>query len=66
MHIRKDSSKPTTTISLTPSTLTKIEDYRFNTRKNNRSQAMEEIMLYGFKYLELLEKKKAKRLLSEC
>ncbi|AOH54454.1 hypothetical protein ABE28_008825 [Peribacillus muralis] len=66
MHIRKDSSKPTTTVSLHQSTLSKVEDYRFNERKDNRSQAFEELILFGLKYKELLEKKKAKRLLSEC
>ncbi|MGG4267404.1 hypothetical protein [Peribacillus simplex] len=66
MHIRKDSSKPTTTISLNPNTLSQVEDYRFNERKDNRSQAIEELLLFGLKYKALLEKKKAKRLLSEC
>jgi metal-responsive CopG/Arc/MetJ family transcriptional regulator len=59
-HIRKDSSKPTTTISLTPILLEQIEDYRFNTRKDNRSAAIADLIMKGLKYQELLEKKKAR------
>lgn len=60
-HVRKDSSRPTTTISFNPDLLKMVEDYRFETRKDNRSQAIEEIIKYGFKYLELLEKKRNKQ-----
>jgi metal-responsive CopG/Arc/MetJ family transcriptional regulator len=60
-HIRKDSSKPSTTISLEQAILEKIEDYRFDKRKPNRSVAISDLVTYGLKYLELLEKKKAKK-----
>lgn len=63
-HIREKSYKPTTSISLDPITLSKVEDYRFEKRKDNRSQAIDEILMFGFKYLELVEKKKAKRMMS--
>ncbi|MFT8319317.1 MAG: hypothetical protein ABF649_00610 [Bacillus sp. (in: firmicutes)] len=58
MHVRIDSSKPTTTISWNPDTLNLVEDYRFNKRKNNRSIAVDELVRYGLRYLELVEKKK--------
>lgn len=61
-HIRKDSSKPTTTISLTPILLEKIEDYRFSKRKDNRSQAIAELIIKGLKYERIVEKKKARML----
>lgn len=60
MHIRKDSSKPSTTVSLPPEMMEMIEDYRFTKRKDNRSAAFEDIIKYGFKYLELVERKKQK------
>ena len=60
-HVREKSYKPTTTISLSSNTLSKIEDYRFTKRKDNRSQAIEEIIQYGFKYLAALEKQRAKK-----
>lgn len=62
-HIRKDSSKPTTTIFWTPELLTLVDDYRFETRKDTRSQAVNELAKLGLRYLHLVEKKKAKRLI---
>ncbi|MBN6886993.1 metal-responsive CopG/Arc/MetJ family transcriptional regulator [Cytobacillus horneckiae] len=59
-HIRKDSSKPTTTISLDPNLLSAIEDYRFEKRKDNRSAAIADLITKGLRYAELLEKKKAR------
>jgi metal-responsive CopG/Arc/MetJ family transcriptional regulator len=64
-HIRKDSSKPSTTISLEAQLLADIEDYRFTTRKNNRSEAIADLLKYGLRYLELVEKKKAKKKLEQ-
>lgn len=61
-HIRKDSSKPTTTISLTPILLEQIEDYRFSKRKDNRSAAIAELIMKGLKYERIVEKKKARML----
>ncbi|MED3574528.1 hypothetical protein [Cytobacillus praedii] len=51
-HIRKDSSKPSTTVSFDTSLLEAIDDYRFENRKNNRSAAIAELIQLGFKYLE--------------
>ncbi|MBU5214395.1 ribbon-helix-helix domain-containing protein [Heyndrickxia oleronia] len=51
-HIRKDSSKPSTTVSFDVSLLEAIDDYRFENRKNNRSAAIAELIQLGFKYLE--------------
>ncbi|WP_445506823.1 hypothetical protein [Niallia sp. 03190] len=62
MHIREDSSKPTTTISWNKDTLDLVEDYRFTKRKNNRSIAVDELVRYGLKYLELVERKKQRDL----
>lgn len=61
-HIRKDSSKPTTTISLEEELLSRIEDYRFSKRKDNRSAAIADLLIKGLKYVELVEKKKARML----
>ncbi len=61
-HIREKSHKPTTTISFDPATLSKIEDYRFTKRKENRSIAVDELVRYGLKYLELVERKKQREL----
>lgn len=61
-HIRKDSSKPTTTISLEEELLSRIEDYRFSRRKDNRSAAIADLLIKGLKYVEIVEKKKARML----
>lgn len=55
-HMRKDSSKPSTTVSFDFSMLEMIDDYRFENRKDNRSQAIAELIAMGFKYLEQSEK----------
>lgn len=60
-HIRKDSTKLSTTISLDTDLLEKVEDYRFTYRFDNRSAAIADLLKKGLKYEELLEKKKAKR-----
>jgi len=57
-HIRHDSSKPSTTISLDHILLAKVDDYRFENRKDNRSAAIADLLQKGLKYVELLEKKK--------
>jgi metal-responsive CopG/Arc/MetJ family transcriptional regulator len=64
-HIRKDSSKPSTTISLEQALFEHIEDYRFNNRKPDRSAAIADLLKYGLRYLELVEKKKAKKKLEQ-
>lgn len=51
-HIRKDSSKPSTTVSFDVNLLELIDDYRFENRKDNRSAAIAELIQFGFKYLE--------------
>lgn len=60
-HIRKDSSRPTTTVSWESELLSMVDDYRFENRKDNRSQAINELVKLGFKYLKAVEKKKAKQ-----
>lgn len=60
-HIRKDSSKPTTTISFDPKVLQQVDDYWYSNRRGNRSKGVNELILYGLKYLELVEKKKQRK-----
>ncbi|WP_394139601.1 hypothetical protein [Cytobacillus oceanisediminis] len=62
-HKRKDSSKPTTTISLEEKLLAMVEDFRFEKRKENRSAAIADLLIMGLKYNELVEKKRARRAL---
>ena len=64
-HIRKDSSKPSTTISLEQQLLDMIEDYRFSKRKNNRSEAIADLIRKGLKLEQLLEEKRAKKKLEK-
>lgn len=60
-HIRKDSSRPTTTVSWEEELLSMIEDFRFENRFDNRSQAINELVKLGFKYRKALERKKARQ-----
>jgi hypothetical protein len=62
-HKRKNCQNLSTTVSLKERTLSLIEDYRFENRKDNRSAAVEELILYGLKYKALVEKKKRERML---
>lgn len=57
-HYKKDSRKPTTTISIDADLLEQVEDYRFKYRFENRSAAMADLIEKGYKYYQLLEKKK--------
>lgn len=60
-HSRGTNYKPTTTVVFDDQLLAMIEDYRFDARKDNRSQAINELVKLGFKYLKAVEKKKAKQ-----
>jgi metal-responsive CopG/Arc/MetJ family transcriptional regulator len=57
-HVRHDSKKLSTTISLEESILHLIEDYRFTKRKDNRSAAIVDLIQKGLKYEALLQKKR--------
>jgi metal-responsive CopG/Arc/MetJ family transcriptional regulator len=48
------NAKPTITITLDEELLKKIEDYQFENRIKNRSQAIERLILKG---MELMDKK---------
>lgn len=61
MHTRKDSSKPSSTVSLETQLWQLVDDYRFTKRKDNRSQAIADLLMKGLKYVELVEKRKAQR-----
>jgi metal-responsive CopG/Arc/MetJ family transcriptional regulator len=60
-HVRHDSKKLSTTISLEEQMFSLIDDYRFENRKDNRSAAIEELVLFGLKYKKLLEKKRREK-----
>jgi metal-responsive CopG/Arc/MetJ family transcriptional regulator len=55
-HVRHDSKKLSTTISLEEQMFSLIDDYRFEKRKDNRSAAIADLILKGLKYEALLQK----------
>lgn len=57
-HIRKNCINVSTTYSAPAKVLEQIDDYRFDTRKDNRSAAITELILLGLKYKELVQKKR--------
>jgi metal-responsive CopG/Arc/MetJ family transcriptional regulator len=59
-HIRKNCRNLSTTISLEEELMMQIENYRFDTRKNNRSAAIADLIMKGLKYNELVQKKREK------
>jgi metal-responsive CopG/Arc/MetJ family transcriptional regulator len=59
-HVRHDSKKLSTTISLEEQMFSLIDDYRFENRKDNRSAAIADLILKGLKYEALLQKKREK------
>jgi len=62
-HVRKNCKNLSTTISLEETLLRLVDDYRFNKRKDNRSQAVADLLMKGLKYERLVEKKKRERVL---
>lgn len=62
-HIRKNCKNLSTTISLEEQLLNRVDDYRFTKRKDNRSQAVAELLLKGLKYERLVEKKRMEKVL---
>jgi metal-responsive CopG/Arc/MetJ family transcriptional regulator len=61
-HIRTNCRNLSTTISLEETLLSKIEDYRFTNRKDNRSAAIADLIAKGLKYEALVQKKREKML----
>lgn len=61
-HKRGTNYKPTTTIALDESLLLAVEDYRFSRRKDNRSQAIADLIQKGLRYVELQDKKRERLL----
>ena len=51
-HKRGTNYRPTTTISLEEQLMNQLDNYRFDTRKNNRSQAVAELLQIAFRTLE--------------
>lgn len=62
MAYRKNSNcRPSATISFDEELLNYIDEYRFSKRKESRSEAVEELLEFGKRYLELLEKKRLRK-----
>ena len=59
-HVRANCKNVSTTISLEEEIMAMIEDHRFNTRKDNRSAAIADLIRKGLKYEQLLQKKRQK------
>lgn len=59
-HARENCRNLSTTISLEEQLLTLVDDYRFATRKDNRSQAIADLLRKGLKYEALVQKKREK------
>ena len=57
-HKRVNCTNLSTTISLEETLLQLVEDHRFNTRKDNRSAAIADLIKKGLKYEALLQKKR--------
>lgn len=51
-HKRGTNYRPTTTISLEEQLMNQLDNYRFDTKKNNRSQAVAELLQIAFRTLE--------------
>lgn len=60
-HVRANCKNLSTTVSFDPTLLSLVDDHRFTTRKESRSMAIEELIKYGLKYIELRDKKRAAR-----
>ena len=60
-HIRKDSSRPTTTVSWEQELLEMVIDYQFESRKDNRSQAINELVKLGLRVVERRKEKAIKQ-----
>jgi metal-responsive CopG/Arc/MetJ family transcriptional regulator len=59
-HYKKPGYKPTTSIALDEELFVRIDEYRFEKRKDNRSAAIADLILKGLKYEALLQKKREK------
>jgi metal-responsive CopG/Arc/MetJ family transcriptional regulator len=59
-HYKKPGYKPTTSIALDEELFVRIDEYRFQKRKDNRSAAIADLILKGLKYEALLQKKREK------
>ena len=60
-HVRKNCSKPSQTVSFDPKAYEIAENYQFNRRKKNFSHSVNELIILGQKYVELLERQTAKK-----
>jgi len=62
-HIRKNCSKPSQTVSFEPTVYKIARTYWHEEDKDNFSQCVNELIMMGYKYKKLVEKKKAARML---
>jgi metal-responsive CopG/Arc/MetJ family transcriptional regulator len=58
VHVRDGCKNMSTTISLEENLFELVDNYRFSRRKENRSQAIADLLIKGLKYEELLQKKR--------
>jgi metal-responsive CopG/Arc/MetJ family transcriptional regulator len=62
MAYKKNANcRPSATISFDEELLKFIDDYRFDKRKESRSEAVQELLEFGKRYLELREKKRLQK-----
>jgi len=61
-HIRKNCKNLSTTISLEEELFLQIDDFRFEKRKENRSQAIADLIKLGLKAQRIIDKKKRERM----
>ena len=59
-HYKKPGYKPTTSIAIDEALLTKIDKFKFRNEIDNRSQAIEKLIMLGFMHLQ---QKKRERML---
>lgn len=57
-HVRGNCSKPSQTISFDPKAYQVAENYFYDARKKNFSHSVNELIMLGHKYLQLVERKK--------
>lgn len=60
-HVRKNCSKPSHTVSFDPKVLEIAKDYFHSEGKDNFSQSVNELIILGKKYKDLVERHKAKK-----
>ena len=60
-HVRKNCRNLSTTISLEEELMSQIENFRFEKRKDNRSQAIADLIKLGLRAQRIIDKKKREK-----